>query len=91
MPTKRLLIKGKVQGVFYRATASEIAEQLELTGWIRNTDEGHVEAVVTGPEEKLDAFVDWCRQGPPRAVVSAVEVREEDEKTFAVFKVVHGH
>ena len=74
MPTVHLLIEGKVQGVFYRASAKAAAEHLHVTGWVRNTPEGHVEALACGEEENLRQFVEWCRRGPERAVVS--EVRE---------------
>lgn len=88
MPTKHLLIKGKVQGVFYRATARETAEKLHITGWIKNTNVGDVEAMVSGTAEQLQAFIAWCKQGPPKAVVTSVEAREEVEKIFEKFMVV---
>ncbi|GEO11694.1 acylphosphatase [Segetibacter aerophilus] len=89
MPTLHLLIKGKVQGVFYRATAKEIANELGITGWIKNTNEGDVEAVVTGSQDQLQAFATWCRTGPERANVSEViseEVKEEKFKDFSVIR-----
>jgi acylphosphatase len=89
MPTLHLLIKGKVQGVFYRATAKEIANELGITGWIKNTKEGDVEAVVTGSLDQLQAFVSWCKKGPERANVSEViseEVKEEKFKNFTVIR-----
>lgn len=53
MPTFHLLIKGKVQGIFYRASAKETADKTGITGWVKNTPEGDVEAVATGTEEQL--------------------------------------
>ena len=88
MSTVHLLIKGKVQGVFYRATAKDVAEELQLTGWVKNTGDGHVEAIATGTDEQLQQFIDWCKQGPPRAVVTDVEIRPQDEQGFEAFKVV---
>lgn len=88
MPTKHLLIKGKVQGVFYRATAREVAEKLGLTGWVKNTEEGHVEAVVSGAEQPLQQFVEWCWQGPPRAVVTAVDIVHLPGDDFTGFRVI---
>jgi acylphosphatase len=85
MPTKHLLIKGKVQGVFYRASAKEAADGLGVTGWIRNTDNGDVEALVSGTEEQLTSFIAWCKQGPPAAVVRSVEVNDKEEKSFENF------
>jgi acylphosphatase len=90
MPTKHLLIKGKVQGVFYRATAKETAEKLGLTGWIKNTAEGHVKAMVSGAEQPVQQFIDWCWQGPPRAEVTTVEAVDAPEQDFAGFTVIRG-
>ena len=70
MPTIHLLIKGKVQGVFYRASAKKKAEELGVTGWVKNTTEGHVELVATGSVETLEAFTEWCRKGPQKALVT---------------------
>jgi len=72
MPTVHLLIKGKVQGVFYRASAKTAAESLHITGWVKNTPEGHVEALASGEDGDLRQFVEWCRKGPAEAVVSEV-------------------
>ena len=88
MPAFHLLIKGKVQGVFYRATAKEEAERLGVTGWVRNTKEGCVEAVVSGTAEAVEQFIKWCRQGPPRAFVTDVEITETAEENFSEFKVI---
>src|SRR5438067_13066010 len=89
MPTKHLLIKGKVQGVFYRATAREVAEQLNITGWVKNTDEGHVEAMITGDDKQVEKFIAWCKKGPPKAVVTNIDVEDvAEEKTFQEFKII---
>jgi acylphosphatase len=87
MPTVHLLIRGRVQGVFYRATAKDVAEELKLTGWIKNTREGNVEIVATGSDEQLRQFIGWCRQGPPKATVSDVEITNKTEETFDSFKI----
>lgn len=87
MATLHLLIKGKVQGVFYRASAKETADKLGITGWIKNTAAGDVEAVVTGREEQLQKFISWCKQGPARAIVSEVISTEQDEVYFKDFSV----
>lgn len=88
MPTVHLTVKGKVQGVFFRATAKDVAEELGLKGWVKNTDDGHVEAVVSGTEEQLQPFIQWCHQGPPKAVVTAVEVEQLPEQRFDAFRVI---
>lgn len=88
MPTIRLLIRGKVQGVFYRATARDVAEEIGLTGWVRNTEEGDVECIASGTDEQLQRFIEWCKLGPRRAVVTAVQVSKEKEEAFDGFKVI---
>ncbi len=87
MPTIHLLIKGEVQGVFYRATAKKIAQKLKVTGWIKNKD-GNVEAMVTGTQEQLNEFIKWCRQGPEKAKVEDVIVAEQKETSFTDFEIV---
>ena len=88
MSSLHLLIKGKVQGVFYRASAKNVAENLAITGWVKNTKEGDVEAVISGNDEKLLQFVNWCRQGPPAAAVSEVIVTEITAPEFQQFSIV---
>ena len=74
----RLLISGRVQGVGFRASTAHAASRIGgLTGWVRNLDDGRVEAVVEGPPEKVDALLAWCRTGPPAARVSEVETNRE--------------
>ncbi len=88
MPTVNLLIKGKVQGVNYRAAAKSRAANLALTGWIKNTPEGDVEVTVTGEPEAIQQFIKWCRQGPPAAVVAGVEIRPMPETPFLTFSII---
>jgi acylphosphatase len=88
MPTVHLLVKGKVQGVFYRASAKEIAEELGVTGWIKNTEEGDVEITATGSDEQLQKFIEWCKIGPRRAIVTRVETCELEEASFKGFDVI---
>jgi acylphosphatase len=88
MPTIHLVISGKVQGVFYRATAKELAERLKLDGWIKNTKEGNVEILASGPSQDLLKFTEWCKIGPEDAVVSNVEVTDSSEKPEQGFKIV---
>jgi len=70
-----LLISGRVQGVFYRASAQQEAMRLGLAGEIRNLPDGRVEAVVEGPKERIEEFIEWCKRGPPAAEVEHVRVR----------------
>jgi acylphosphatase len=67
-----------VQGVFFRAEARARAEALGVAGWIRNADDGTVEAVFEGEDDQVSSLVEWCRHGPAGARVDEVEdVREE--------------
>ena len=69
-----LVIVGRVQGVAFRARAVGEAHRLGLSGWVRNRMDGTVEARAEGPPEAVDAFVAWCRHGPPAASVEEVQV-----------------
>lgn len=72
MPTARFLVDGRVQGVFFRASAREHALGLGLTGHAKNLDDGRVEVLARGPGEALDAMEQWLWQGPPAAKVEQV-------------------
>ena len=67
-------ISGRVQGVFYRSTTRDRAEQLGLTGWVRNTSDGKVEAMFEGEETAIKDMIVWCHKGPRSADVSDVMV-----------------
>ena len=88
MPTVYLQIIGKVQGVFFRASARDMAEEWGVTGWVRNAKEGHVEATVSGTKEQVDKFINWCRNGPPNSIVSHVEITYKPNEIFDSFRVV---
>lgn len=70
----RAVISGRVQGVWYRAWTREEAERLGLNGWVRNRRNGTVEAVFAGKEEAVEKMLSLCRQGPPRAAVTDIDV-----------------
>ncbi len=72
-----VLVSGKVQGVFFRSSAKKRADELHLRGWVRNLDDGRVEAVFEGDQEKVAKMVDWCRKGPDYADVRDVRVKPE--------------
>lgn len=69
-------VKGKVQGVFYRASAKEKAQSLGITGFVRNRHDGSVQIVAYGSQDQLDALTEWAGSGPSGAVVSSVDVEE---------------
>ena len=74
---KYVLVSGKVQGVFFRSSIRKKAQELGLTGWVKNLDDGRVEAVLEGDEGKVEKMVQWCRKGPAYAVVEDVQVISE--------------
>ncbi len=85
----RLNIKGRVQGVFFRASARDVARKLGLTGFVKNLPDGNtVLAEAQGPADKIQEFIKWCHQGPPAARVDNVTVERispiEGESTFEV-------
>lgn len=76
----RVIISGKVQGVWFRASTKNKAEQLGITGWVRNTEDGNVEALFEGDDNVLEEMLEWCNHGPPMAVVENVKVERRPEK-----------
>jgi acylphosphatase len=84
----RILVSGKVQGVYYRQTTKEVASRNGLKGWVRNLADGRVEAVFEGDKESIDRTIEWCRTGPPNARVQAVDVSFEDYSgEFSDFRI----
>jgi acylphosphatase len=80
MKRVRVLISGKVQGVYFRAYTKEEANKLGIKGWVRNLPDGRVEAVFEGEDEAVEKMIKWCYQGSPLSKVSKVEVIEEPYK-----------
>jgi acylphosphatase len=70
----RAVIRGRVQGVFFRAETRDRARSLGLSGWVRNVPDGTVEAVFEGDRERIESILGWCRQGPAMAHVDEVQV-----------------
>jgi acylphosphatase len=73
----RLLVSGYVQGVMFRQSAVNVAEELGVSGWVRHLSDPRVEVVIEGPPENVGEMVDWCRHGPPAARVEDVELTAE--------------
>ena len=83
-----LVIRGRVQGVWYRASAGKEARRLGLAGWVRNLPDGAVELAAEGPSEALDALIAWCWKGPPLARVDDIKIeRGEATGEFWGFEV----
>jgi acylphosphatase len=87
MKRVQVRIRGQVQGVFFRAEARARAESLGVAGWVRNAEDGSVEAVFEGDERRVDSMVDWCRRGPSGARVDDVEVQTEQPEGETGFSV----
>jgi acylphosphatase len=79
MPRLHLILRGRVQGVFFRASACEQAELLGLVGWVRNRPDGAVEIVAEGDASSLTRLRQWAASGPPGALVQRVEEFNEQE------------
>ncbi len=77
MKRMHVIISGRVQGVFFRAYTRETALALKLTGWVRNLSDGGVEAVFEGEDTSIETMLEWCRKGPPHAIVKKVDSAEE--------------
>jgi acylphosphatase len=73
METRHVLVTGTVQGVGFRAACRRAAASAGVTGWVRNLDDGRVEAVFTGSRKAVETMVAWCRTGPDAARVEAVD------------------
>lgn len=86
--TWEIVVSGKVQGVFFRASTKNKARQLGLKGWVRNHRDGSVRIKVQGDEEAFRPFLDWVHEGPDRAEVDHVEWEQVDEEeVYADFDV----
>jgi acylphosphatase len=82
-----VVVRGRVQGVFFRDSCRREAERAGLRGWVRNGEDGSVEAVFVGADEAVERLLAWCHAGPPSARVDGVEVSEAPEEDFAGFEI----
>ncbi|MFC5136316.1 MULTISPECIES: acylphosphatase [Haloferacaceae] len=90
MPSRtraHVYVSGRVQGVFYRATTRDAARERGVDGWVRNLDDGRVEAVFEGPESAVEGMVEWCHAGSPAAEVDDVDATYEDSEGLDGFEV----
>lgn len=83
--TISIIVKGKVQGVYYRQGTREKAGSLGITGYVQNMPDHSVYICATGTRVQLDALVSWCRVGPSRAIVTEVVTAEEPFQSFDMF------
>jgi acylphosphatase len=84
---RRVVVRGDVQGVFFRESCRREALTAGVSGWIRNRADGSVEAVFEGSEEAVDSLCSWCRHGPPHARVEQVDVRAEPARGDSSFMI----
>jgi acylphosphatase len=84
---KRVVVHGRVQGVFFRDSTRQRAEAAGVAGWVTNRPDGTVEAVFEGDAEAVESLVRWMREGPRSAAVERVEVSEEDPEGLRDFDV----
>lgn len=85
--TYYILVRGRVQGVGYRAAAVRHAHSIGVRGWVRNLEEGEVEGMIQGTPDQVDLMLEWLRRGPPMARVSSVDSeRRSDDRRFSHFE-----
>ena len=82
-----ITIHGKVQGVFFRANAKEVADNFSISGFVMNQDDGTVRIEAEGDDQSLEEYLVWCRKGPVRAEVSKVEFSSGELKNFRSFEI----
>ncbi len=83
-----IIVKGKVQGVHYRASTKAVADQLGIRGTVKNEPDGDVFIEAEGEPAFLDMFLDWCKEGPQDAAVTSVETNEGELKNYRNFEVL---
>jgi acylphosphatase len=82
-----VFVSGRVQGVYYRANTRDTARDHGVDGWVRNLDDGRVEAVFEGPREAVESMVEWCHEGSPRADVSDVSAEYGEPEGLEGFEI----
>jgi acylphosphatase len=87
MIRKRVLVSGRVQGVYFRDTCRRVAREHGVAGWVRNLPDGRVEAVFEGAAEPVAALLAWAGQGPPEAAVTGVETHDEPAEGLTGFEI----
>ncbi|MDS0478467.1 acylphosphatase [Natrinema sp. 1APR25-10V2] len=82
-----VFVSGTVQGVYYRANTRDTAREKGVDGWVKNLDDGRVEAVFEGPEKAVESMIEWCHTGSPAAEVEDVEAEYEEPQGEDGFEV----
>jgi acylphosphatase len=84
---RRIVVTGRVQGVFFRDTCRRVAQRLGVRGWVRNRADGAVEAVFEGEPAAVEALIDWARSGPEYAYVTGLRIAEEIPQGLVGFEI----
>lgn len=84
---RRVVVQGRVQGVFFRDSLRRLAEREGVSGWARNTSEGTLEAVFEGEPDDVERLVSFAKIGPPDAIVEAVDVSQEEPEGLTGFSI----
>ena len=87
MKTNQIRVTGKVQGVYFRASAKQKAQNLGVKGYIKNQSDGSVVLEVEGEDEAVNYMINWCKHGPALARVSNIEVKNEASRNFVSFDI----
>jgi acylphosphatase len=87
MIRRRVIVSGRVQGVWFRDSCRTEARRLRVSGWARNLSDGRVEVVLEGGPDAVNEMANWCQHGPPHADVTSIEVIEEDVTGEEGFRV----
>ncbi|WP_222918287.1 acylphosphatase [Natrinema sp. SYSU A 869] len=84
-----VFVSGTVQGVYYRANTRDTAREAGVDGWVKNLDDGRVEAIFEGPEDTVEEMIEWCHTGSPAANVEGVEAEYEEPQGEDGFEILY--
>jgi acylphosphatase len=91
MRTVSIRVSGRVQGVYFRASTKEKADELGISGWVKNERDGSVYIEAQAAEAALEKFIEWCKRGPSHAKVETFDLREIESKSFSGFEIRRGY
>ena len=82
-----MIVSGRVQGVWFRDACRSEARRLRVNGWVRNLEDGRVEAAFEGEPDAVNEMANWCQHGPPHAAVTGIEVIDEELEGDVMFRI----
>ncbi|UYQ94281.1 acylphosphatase [Chitinophaga horti] len=85
---REILVTGRVQGVYFRASTKSAADRLQIKGAVKNTPDGHVWIAAEAPAAAMEAFIEWCKQGPPAAKVTGLDIKEGELQHYTSFEIL---